>query len=128
MDTINIVGTYLHCEVERLLPSKMEFTEEGKESDEYKFEEGSSGEDLDAYFGKLNLHNEQESSSDVCSVVDENASDSEDDSIFYECHEKSISRIYQTSQKLLYMTLLCSTSGEFSYLASLKHLFFVTQI
>ena len=101
MDTINIVATYLHCEVERLLPSKMEFTEEGKESDAYKFEVRYSGEDLDASFGKLNLHNEQESSSDVCSVVDENASDSEDDSIFYECHEKSISRIYQTSSKTI---------------------------
>ena len=102
MDTINIVGTYLHCEVERLLPSKMEFTEEGKESEEYKFEVGSSGEDLDAYFGKLNPHNEQESSSDVCNVDDENASDSgEDHSIFYECHKKSISRIYQTSTKTI---------------------------
>ena len=97
MDTINIVATYLHCEVERLLPLKMEFTEEGKESDAYKFEVGYSGENLDASFGKLNHHNEQESASDVCSVVDENASDSEDDSIFYECHEKSISRIYKTS-------------------------------
>ena len=115
INTMNIVDTYLHIEVERLLPSKIDFTEEGKKSDAYKFEEGSSGVDLDAYFAKLILHNEQESSSDVCSVDYEKASYSEDNSIFYECHEKRISRIYKTSTR------------EFLYLASLKHSFFVTQ-
>ena len=98
MDTINIVGTYLHIEVERLLPSKMEFTEEGKESEEYKFEIGYSGEDLDKSFGRLEHHSEQESSSDVFTEDAANISDSEDESVFYECHEKNLTQtcIYQT--------------------------------
>ena len=101
MDTINIIGTYLHIEVERLLPSKMEFTEEGKESDEYKFEVGYSGEDLDKCFGRLEHHSEQESSSDVFTEDDVNISDSEDESVFYECHEKNLTQtcIYQTCTK-----------------------------
>nr|XP_022333766.1 uncharacterized protein LOC111130815 [Crassostrea virginica] len=101
IDTINIVGTYLHIEVERLLPSKMEFTQEGKESDEYKFEAGSSGEDLDKSFGRLEHHSEQESSSDVFTEDAANISDSEDESVFYECHEKNLTQtcIYQTCTK-----------------------------
>ncbi|XP_078314894.1 uncharacterized protein LOC144619775 [Crassostrea virginica] len=101
MDTINIVGAYLHCEVERLLPSKMEFTEEGKESDEYKFESGFSGEDLDTSFGRLELHHEQESSSDAVieDNKDVNVSDSEDESNFHECHENKESFVYQTCAK-----------------------------
>lgn len=96
MDTINIVGTYLYIEIERLIPSKTEFTEEGKESDEYKFEVGYSGEDLDQCFGRLDHHSEQESSSDVFSENGANISDSEDG-----CHEKNLTQtcIYQTCTK-----------------------------
>ena len=101
IETLNIVATYLHCEVKRLLPSTMESPKEETGSDEYKFESGSSGEDLDASFGRLELHHEQESSSDA--VIEDNknvdVSDSEDECNFHECHENKESFVYQTCSK-----------------------------
>ncbi|XP_022333766.2 uncharacterized protein LOC111130815 [Crassostrea virginica] len=101
MDTINIVATHLHCEVERLFCSKMESTEKETGSNEYKFEVGSSEKDLNASFGRLDLHHEQESSSDV--VIDDNenvdVSDSEEESNFYECHENKVPCVYQICAK-----------------------------
>ena len=101
IETLNIVATYLHCEVKRLLPSTMESPKEETGSDEYKFESGSSGEDLDTSFGRLELHHEQESSSDA--VIEDNkdvdVSDSEDESNFHECHENKESFVYQTCAK-----------------------------
>ena len=98
MDTIDIVAIYLHCEVERLLPPKVESIEEETGSNEYIFDAGSPEKDLSASFGRLELHHEQESSSDV--VIEDNAnvdvSDSEDESDFYECQENGESCVYQT--------------------------------
>ncbi|XP_078315706.1 uncharacterized protein LOC111129754 [Crassostrea virginica] len=101
MDTINIIATYLNCEMERLLPSKFESTEEEIGSCEYKFEVGSSGKDLNESFGRLELHQQQESSSDVVIEDNENVdvSDLEDESNFYECHENKVSCVYQTCAK-----------------------------
>ena len=96
IDTINIVATYLNCEVKRLYPSKMEYNEDKTGSVEYTFEVGTSGEDLDTSFGMLKYYSEQESSSDAVIEDNENIDDSEDESNFYECYENKVSHIYQT--------------------------------